>query len=204
VSTVSTPSLQELLEVPAYTIRYSSINDSVNMVVELQHRGQSTLTIDKTIGKTFLERAGEFYEIDLVADTAQKLSEPPAEYKRYLILTPQTLGKLQEKGQETFHGQLYQTQKYDNFTGYFGDGSLKLVSRRSDNTEFMIRSFDQTVGNGFDLLPGETGPEQSRGQEQSATSSAASSSLQLETVSIRPPADQKTGDVSVGQYIVFD
>jgi len=213
--------LQEMLAVPAYTIRYTLVNDETSNIVELQYRDGSALTSDKSLGRAYLEKAGKLHEIDALAGESKLLTVPTPGYSRYLVLTPAHLGKLQEEGSQTAHGQLFRTEDYVNFKAFFADDQLKFVIDNNSGVEYSIREYKKEVQEDFDTLPGEKKSEETKSESTEAVKTTdekadekvekvsdgavkPATSKQVETVAVELPDENVVGEISVGQYLIFD
>jgi len=202
--------LQEMVAAPAYTIKYTMVNDETSNIVIQQHKADSVLTSDKSRGVAYLEKNGQLYEIDTVAGEAKALEGKPAMYLRYLLLTPERLGKLLSEGSQTAHGQLFRTEDYVGFKAFFADDQLKFIIDSGTGTEYAIREYTKSVETGFDVLPGETpAPTQGSDSQETGVSEESSdevklSSMKVEPIDVKLPDNNVVGEVSVGQYLIFD
>ncbi len=202
--------LQEMVAAPAYTIKYTMVNDETSNIVIQQYKTDSVLTSDKSRGVAYLEKNGQLYEIDTVAGEAKALEGKPAMYLRYLLLTPERLGKLLSEGSQTAHGQLFRTEDYVGFKAFFADDQLKFIIDSGTGTEYAIREYTKSVETGFDVLPGETpAPTQGSDSQETGVSEESSdevklSSMKVEPIDVKLPDNNVVGEVSVGQYLIFD
>ena len=199
--TVTRESLQQMVATPAYTLTYYPVGNQ-SLTIEIVHSGTSTLVRDVTMGRTYLQKNGQFYDLGPAGQTATKLDQPPAGFDNYLVLTPEILGAKQAEESVSLHGQLYVAESYGDYTAYFQEGDLKIIARQTaqgEPSEYAIQTFTKTAAPDFDALPGEasesTAPESTQ---------AASNKIKLETVAIDMPENNVMGELAVGQYIVFD
>ena len=190
--------LSERLYRVGYTVNYTWRGGESGKIVrtaEMQYLYGTIRIQDPVFGRIYLLRGGEVFEIDAVSNEVTQLQDAKSVEDEYLILSTELLGELKGRDKETLHGGLYKVEIYDNYRVYTSNDELHFVQRLSDGKEFEVRTLEMGVSENFDKLPGEAPTPELQ---------ATDSGDVVATLEPLTPDDAVLGEVSAGQYLVFE